>query len=165
MRSPKRLADSSSEPTARRRQPARRLRKIYSPASATATSPMKATGIGPHCPLIHSVTAKLYEDFGLLTADPDVTADVADLFNYLTGYSHQQAYRRILVAPITLRPRLLEMIRYEAEASDGRIVMKMNSLVDSEMIDALYEASQAGTEIDLIVRSRSKSLSDLRIRL
>ena len=103
----------------------------------------------------HSVTATLYEDLGLLTADPDITADVADLFNYLTGYSHQQAYRRILVAPITLRSRLLEMIRREAEAPDGRIVMKMNSLVDSEMIDALYEASRAGTEIDLIVRGIS----------
>ena len=103
----------------------------------------------------HSVTATLYEDLGLLTADPDITADVADLFNYLTGYSHQQAYRRILVAPITLRSRLLEMIRREAEAPDGRIVMKMNSLSDSEMIDALYEASCAGTEIDLIVRGIS----------
>ncbi|MEP6973258.1 MAG: polyphosphate kinase 1 [Actinomycetota bacterium] len=103
----------------------------------------------------HSVTATLYEDFGLLTADPDVTADVADLFNYLTGYSHQQAYRRILVAPITLRSRLLEMIRGEADAPDGRIVMKMNSLVDSEMIEALYEASSAGTDIDLIVRGIS----------
>ncbi|MGZ5296044.1 MAG: polyphosphate kinase 1, partial [Actinomycetota bacterium] len=100
----------------------------------------------------HSVTAKLYEDVGLLTDDPDITADVADLFNYLTGYSHQQAYRRILVAPITLRSRILEMIHREAEASDGHIVMKMNSLVDAEMIDALYEASQAGTDIDLIVR-------------
>jgi polyphosphate kinase len=100
----------------------------------------------------HSGTAKLYEDVGLLTDDPDITADVADLFNYLTGYSHQQAYRRILVAPITLRSRILEMIRREAEASDGRIVMKMNSLVDAEMIDALYEASQAGTDIELIVR-------------
>ncbi len=100
----------------------------------------------------HSGTAKLYEDLGLLTDDPDITADVADLFNYLTGYSHQQAYRRILVAPITLRSGILEMIRREAEASDGRIVMKMNSLVDADMIDALYEASQAGTEIDLIVR-------------
>ena len=65
----------------------------------------------------HSVTAKLYEDVGLLTADPDITADVADLFNYLTGYSHQQAYRRILVAPITLRSRIHEMIRREADAS------------------------------------------------
>jgi polyphosphate kinase len=100
----------------------------------------------------HSVTAKLYEDVGLLTADPDITADVADLFNYLTGYSHQQAYRRILVAPITLRSRIHEMIRNEADAPDGRIVMKMNSLVDADMIDALYEASQSGTDIDLIVR-------------
>jgi polyphosphate kinase len=100
----------------------------------------------------HSVTAKLYEDVGLLTADPDITADVADLFNYLTGYSHQQAYRRILVAPITLRSRIHEMIRREADAADGRIVMKMNSLVDADMIDALYEASQSGTDIDLIVR-------------
>jgi polyphosphate kinase len=98
------------------------------------------------------VTAKLYEDVGLLTADPDITADVADLFNYLTGYSHQQAYRRILVAPITLRSRIHEMIRREADAADGRIVMKMNSLVDADMIDALYEASQSGTDIDLIVR-------------
>jgi polyphosphate kinase len=103
----------------------------------------------------HSVTATLYEDLGLLTADPDITADVADLFNYLTGYSHQQAYRRILVAPITLRSRLLEMIRREAEAPDGRIVMKMNSLSDAEMIDALYDASRAGTEIDLIIRGIS----------
>jgi polyphosphate kinase len=77
---------------------------------------------------------------------------VADLFNYLTGYSHQQAYRRILVAPITLRSRILEMIRDETEAPDGRIVMKMNSLVDPEMIEALYEASRAGTGVDLIVR-------------
>jgi polyphosphate kinase len=100
----------------------------------------------------HSGTAKIYEDLGLLTDDPDITADVADLFNYLTGYSHQQAYRRILVAPITLRSRILEMIHHEADAADGRIVMKMNSLVDADMIDALYEASQAGTEIDLIVR-------------
>jgi len=100
----------------------------------------------------HPVTATLYEDLGLLTADPDITADVADLFNYLTGYSHQHAYRRILVAPISLRSRLLSLIREEAEAEDGRIVMKMNSLVDSEMIDALYEASRSGTQIDLIVR-------------
>ncbi len=100
----------------------------------------------------HSVTARLYEDVGLLTADPDITADVADLFNFLTGYSHQQAYRRILVAPITLRSRILDMIHTERDASDGRIVMKMNSLVDAEMIDALYEASEAGTQIDLIVR-------------
>ncbi|HEY7477923.1 MAG TPA: RNA degradosome polyphosphate kinase, partial [Actinomycetota bacterium] len=100
----------------------------------------------------HPATAELYEDLGLLTADPEITADVSDLFNYLTGYSHQTDYRRILVAPITMRDRLTELIREEAEASDGRIVMKMNSLVDPSMIDELYAASQAGTEIDLIVR-------------
>jgi polyphosphate kinase len=101
----------------------------------------------------HSGTAKLYEDVGLLTADPDITADVSDLFNYLTGYSHQTEYRRILVAPITMRDRLRELIRGEAAAADeGRIVMKMNSLVDPEMIDELYAASRAGAEIDLIVR-------------
>jgi len=100
----------------------------------------------------HPGTATIYEDVGLLTADPDITADVADLFNFLTGYSHQQAYRRILVAPITLRSRIVELIEREAGAPDGRIVMKMNSLVDPGMIDALYDASRAGTEIDLLVR-------------
>ena len=99
----------------------------------------------------HSGTAKLYEDLGLLTADPDITADVADLFNYLTGYSHQQAYRRILVAPITLRRRLTELIREQA-APGGRIALKMNSLVDARMIDELYAASQAGADVDLLVR-------------
>ncbi len=97
-------------------------------------------------------TARLYEDVGLLTADPDLTADVADLFNYLTGYSHQTGYRNLLVAPLGFRSRLLELIRQEADRPDGRIVLKMNSLVDTEMIDALYEASQSGTRIDLIVR-------------
>jgi polyphosphate kinase len=97
-------------------------------------------------------TATIYEDLGLLTADPDLTADVADLFNYLTGYSSQDGYRKVLVAPFGLRQRLLELIRVEAKAPDGRIVMKMNSLVDPDVIDALYDASAAGTEIDLIVR-------------
>jgi polyphosphate kinase len=97
------------------------------------------------------VTAKLYEDMGLLTADPDVGADLSDLFNLLTGYSRQREYRRLLVAPHFLRPRLLDFIRGQAR-EDGRIVLKMNSLVDPDMIDALYEASQAGAEIDLIVR-------------
>jgi polyphosphate kinase len=97
-------------------------------------------------------TAKLYEDVGLLTADPDLTADVADLFNYLTGYSRQTRYRNLLVAPLSLRSRLVDLIAQEAAAGDGRITLKMNSLVDNEMIDELYEASQAGTKIDLIVR-------------
>jgi polyphosphate kinase len=97
-------------------------------------------------------TATVYEDLGLLSADPELTADVADLFNSLTGYSNGADYRKILVAPGTLRTRLLELIREEAAAPDGSIVMKMNNLVDPEIIDALYEASAAGTTIDLIVR-------------
>jgi polyphosphate kinase len=97
------------------------------------------------------VTARLYEDIGLLTADPDVGADLSDLFNLLTGYSRQREYRRLLVAPHYLRPRLLDFIHGQAREG-GRIVLKMNSLVDPDMIDALYEASQAGAEIDLIVR-------------
>jgi polyphosphate kinase len=100
----------------------------------------------------HPETATIYEDIGLLTAEPEVSADVADLFNSLTGYSRQDHYRRLLVAPTMLRPRLLEMIRAEADAKDGEIVLKMNALVDTEMIDALYRASRAGTSIDLIVR-------------
>jgi polyphosphate kinase len=98
-------------------------------------------------------TATTYEDVGLLSSDPELAADVADLFNRLTGYSNADGFRRILVAPVSLRPRLLELIRAEAAAPDGRIVMKMNGLVDPEIIDALYEASAQGTEVDLIVRS------------
>jgi polyphosphate kinase len=97
-------------------------------------------------------TARLYEDVGLLTADPDLGADLSDLFNHLTGYSRQRSYRRLLVAPTDLKPRLIELIRAEAEAGDGSIVLKMNSLVDTESIDALYEASRAGVSVDLIVR-------------
>jgi polyphosphate kinase len=100
----------------------------------------------------NSETATVYEDLGLLSADPELASDVADLFNSLTGYSSAADYRRILVAPGTLRPRLLELIREEAAAPDGHIVMKMNSLVDQEVIEALYEASRAGTTVDLIVR-------------
>ena len=97
-------------------------------------------------------TARLYEDLGLLTADPELGADLTDLFNLLTGYSRQRDYRRLLVAPVTMRQRLLELIRRETSAGDGSITLKMNSLVDADMIDALYEASQAGTDVRLIVR-------------
>jgi polyphosphate kinase len=97
-------------------------------------------------------TARLYEDIGLLTADPELGADLSDLFNLLTGYSRQRSYRRLLVAPADLRPRLIELIRAEAAAGDGSIVLKMNSLVDADTIDALYEASLAGVGVDLIVR-------------
>jgi polyphosphate kinase len=97
-------------------------------------------------------TARRYEDLGLLTADPEIGADLTDLFNLLTGYSRQRDYRRLLVAPVTMRQRILDLIRRETQADDGRITLKMNSLVDADMIDALYEASQSGTEVDLIVR-------------
>jgi polyphosphate kinase len=98
------------------------------------------------------VTARAYEDVGLLSADDELTADVADLFNYLTGYSSQRRFRKALVAPAGLRTRLIELIRGEARP-DGRIVIKVNNLIDPETIDALYEASQAGASIDLVVRS------------
>jgi polyphosphate kinase len=98
-------------------------------------------------------TATLYEDLGLLTADPDVGTDLAELFNHLTGYSRPSRYRRLLVAPEALRSGLRERIRAEtAKGAAGRIVLKMNSLVDSELIDDLYDASAAGVQIDLIVR-------------
>ncbi len=97
------------------------------------------------------VTARLYEDIGLLTADQDIGADLTDLFNLLTGYSRQGEYRKLLVAPNYLRPRMRELILGQAHER-GRIVLKMNALVDPGMVDALYEASAAGADIDLIVR-------------
>ena len=99
-------------------------------------------------------TAKLYEDLGILTADPAVGADLVQLFNHLTGYGRNVKYRRLLVAPHDLRNRILELIDGEmaAPAGRGRIIMKMNSLVDPASIDRLYAASQAGVEIDLVVR-------------
>src|SRR5487761_147216 len=99
-------------------------------------------------------TARLYEDLGLLSADAALGADVGELFNSLTGYSRQARYRRLLVAPATMRPALLRLIGREAERGEaGRIILKVNNLVDTEIIGALCAASQAGTEIDLIVRS------------
>jgi polyphosphate kinase len=104
----------------------------------------------------NAVTARFYTDFGLMTSDPDLGADASDLFNYLTGYSRQTQFRKILVAPINLRERMAGMIAREAEHAilgrPARIIMKMNALVDPEMIDLLYAASQAGVDVDLIVR-------------
>jgi polyphosphate kinase len=104
----------------------------------------------------NSRTARLYTDVGLLTCSPSIGADVSDLFNSLTGYSRQQLYRKLVVAPLNMRSRFIELIEREAEhAREGRaarIIGKMNALVDAEIIDALYRASQAGVEIDLIVR-------------
>lgn len=97
-------------------------------------------------------TARIYEDIGLFTADPQIGADLTDLFNYLTGYSHQRAYRKLLVSPVSVRSGLMARIQDEASRPDGHITLKMNSLVDPGMIDALYEASNAGCKIELIVR-------------
>ncbi len=104
----------------------------------------------------NSKTARVYTDIGLLTSSPSIGADLTDLFNALTGFSRQRLYRKLLVAPANMRFRFLEMIEREAaNARDGkpsRIIAKMNALVDAEVIEALYAASQAGVEIDLIVR-------------
>ena len=104
----------------------------------------------------HNKTARLYEDFGLFTADPEITADVGDLFNTLTGYRRPGEFRKVLVAPAHLRDGILEEIERTVEAhgrgEDARIVMKMNALVDRRCIEALYEASRAGVRIDLNVR-------------
>jgi len=98
-------------------------------------------------------TARLYEDLGLLSADPDLGSDLSELFNYLTGYSRKSQYRKLLVAPLSLRSEMAGLIQAQRDAGpEGRIVMKMNSLVDSAIIDELYAASQAGVSIDLVVR-------------
>jgi polyphosphate kinase len=104
----------------------------------------------------NSRTARQYTDVGLFTCSPSIGADVSDLFNSLTGISRQRLYRKLLVAPANMRERFIELIQRESEhAMAGRggcIIAKMNALVDSETIDALYAASEAGVEIDLIVR-------------
>jgi polyphosphate kinase len=97
-------------------------------------------------------TATTYEDLGVLSSDPDLGSDLSELFNHLTGYSRPGEYRRLLVAPMHLRDELRELIRGQAHP-DGEITMKINALVDSEMIDELYAASHAGAKIDLVVRS------------
>ena len=117
----------------------------------------EADGIRRYCHIgtgnYNPKTARIYEDLGLITADDGVGADLTKLFNYLTGYARDVRYDRLLVAPDHLRPGVLELIRGEGRLGpEGRIVLKMNSLVDAEMIDALYEASQQGTPIDLIIR-------------
>lgn len=104
----------------------------------------------------HPKTARLYEDFGMLTADPEVGADVTDLFNVLTGYSRQTAFRRLLVAPHGVRRGLIERIDEQARIAraggEGLVQFKVNSLVDEETCDALYRASQDGVKVDLVIR-------------
>lgn len=101
-------------------------------------------------------TARVYTDLGILSCREDLGADLTDLFNYLTGYSRQRSYRKLLVAPVNLRDRMTSLILREAEhcqkGYSGRIVAKMNALVDPKIIATLYEASRAGVQIDLIVR-------------
>lgn len=104
----------------------------------------------------NAVTAHLYTDIGLLTADENVAADASDLFNYLTGYSGKSDYRRLLVSPVNLRERLAALIEREIHhAKQGReaaLIFKMNALVDPPMIRALYKASRAGVKVQLLVR-------------
>ncbi|AHJ27365.1 polyphosphate kinase 1 [Nodularia spumigena CS-584] len=101
-------------------------------------------------------TARLYTDLGLFSCREELGADITDLFNFLTGYSRQKTYRQVLVAPVNMRDRFLALIHREMEnvknGFSGRIVAKMNSLVDPQTIATLYEASRAGVQIDLIIR-------------
>ncbi|MGZ4788474.1 MAG: polyphosphate kinase 1 [Terriglobales bacterium] len=102
------------------------------------------------------VTAHLYTDLGLFTTDEDIGADATDLFNYLTGYSAKNDFRKLLVAPINLRQRFLELIEREIEHhkrhGEGHMILKMNALVDAEIIRMLYRASMEGVKVDLLVR-------------
>jgi polyphosphate kinase len=104
----------------------------------------------------NSKTARLYEDIGLLTADPDIGADLTDLFNTLTGYSRKLSYRNLLVAPHGIRVGIIDRVNREIAAhqehGNGHIRLKMNSLVDEQVLDALYRASQAGVRIEVVVR-------------
>ena len=118
----------------------------------------------------NSKTSKLYTDLGLLSTRPELGQDLVELFNYLTGFSKQQSFRKLLVAPVTLRKGMKALIRREIDhAQEGRpglIRAKMNSLVDPEIISLLYEASEAGIQIELIIRGMcslipgKKGLSD-----
>ena len=105
----------------------------------------------------HAATARLYEDLGIFTADEDITADVADLFNYITGFGRPQKFRKLLVAPFTLRSGLVDEIRRvaaaAAEGKHARIRLKLNHLVDPKIVEELYAASGAGATVDIVARS------------
>jgi len=100
----------------------------------------------------NDLTARIYEDIGLLTSDPELGADLSDLFNVLTGYARQPRYRGLVVAPAGFRSHIIGLIERETQAPDGHIIIKVNSLVDPGLIDALYRASQHGTRVELFVR-------------
>jgi polyphosphate kinase len=119
----------------------------------------------------HSATARAYEDFGLFTADPDICSDVADLFNYLTGFGRPAHFRKLLVAPFTMRARLVEEIRTVAEAAragkKARIRIKVKGLTQPEIIHELDVAAEAGARIDLLVRgicSLRPTHANIRVR-
>jgi polyphosphate kinase len=105
----------------------------------------------------HAATARQYEDFGIFTADEEIAADVADLFNYITGFGRPTRFRKLLVAPFTLRSGLVDQIRSVAVAAAAgeraRIRLKVNHLVDPAIVDELYAASQAGASIDIVART------------
>jgi polyphosphate kinase len=130
--------------------------KVHSKAALVVRD--EADGLRRYCHVgsgnYNSKTARVYEDLGLLTCDPAIGSDLTQLFNELTGYGRNIDYQRLLVAPRLMRDALNDLIQGEIDAGPGRgrITMKMNSLVDPGMIDELYRASQAGVEIDLIVR-------------
>jgi len=104
----------------------------------------------------NTITSQLYTDFGMFTCDQEIGADCTDLFNYLTGYSAKAEYRKLLVAPIDLREQLERLIQREIDhqrrGERGHLIFKMNALVDKRAIRLLYEASQAGVQVDLLVR-------------
>jgi len=104
----------------------------------------------------NAITAQLYEDIGMFTCDEEIGADATDLFNYLTGYSTKKEFRKLIVAPINMREKIKALIQreidHQKDGKKGRLIFKMNSLVDADMIRALYKASQAGVQIDLFVR-------------
>ena len=105
----------------------------------------------------HATTARIYEDVGLFTADPEIAADVADLFNFVTGFGRPQRFRKLLVAPFNLKKQLVERIRHVATAAQAgkpaRIRIKCNNLTHPEVIEELYRASQSGVEIDIVARA------------
>ena len=123
----------------------------------------------------NAVTARLYEDFSLFTADEDITADLADLFNHLTGFGRPQAFRKLLVAPFTMRPALVEHIRTCTTAAEtgksARIRIKVNHLADEEIIGELYAAADAGVEVEIFARTtctlwprKRGNKEDIRVR-
>jgi polyphosphate kinase len=127
---------------------------------ATLVVRREPDGIRRYCHLAtgnyNASTARLYTDLGLFTADPEIGADLTDLFNYLTGWSRQENYRKILVSPVSWRRRLVELIdreiSWKARGEDAHIIIKVNGLTDPRISDLLYRASEAGVKIDLIVR-------------